>query len=76
MDIIKLQNQIGYWVWNTTISEMLGISNQEFENLMQKNEKIMSLSKEDQNNVMATVLVLTWLNKNHKDKRNIWKLIV
>ena len=36
----------------------------------------MSLSKEDQNNVMATVLVLTWLNKNHKDKRNIWKLIV
>ena len=44
MDIIKLQNQIGYWVWDVMISDVLGINDQEFDQMMKENEKVMSLS--------------------------------
>ena len=72
MDILKMQDSNGFWIYSEDLREFLKFSKKEeiINNLPVKIKDLVNSL-----DIMVTILVLQWLNKNDSQNQSSWKLI-
>ena len=63
MDVLTKQKQKGYWVWDQTISRILGISKTHFVETIPEAVKNLQVDDQTKEQLWLTILILHWLIK-------------
>ncbi|KAJ5608731.1 hypothetical protein N7528_009298 [Penicillium herquei] len=76
--LVELQTFEGYWTWGEELFSILGYDMEAMRtkiSIMLQNDAKAYLPSDRENDVIATLLVMGWLTREHNDSKDVWELV-